>query len=649
VSPESETHSGVAGPAPAFVLDGTPVWPDANRIGDTHVEPKRMDVLMLLIDAAPKVVPLERLLAQVWPNVVVGDGVVHQAISHLRRALHDDPRHPRCIETIPRRGYRLVATVVPGPAAERLPTPAVDRAAAATADVVADAGHATQPDQTGQPAPLLAVLAFDNLSDDPALVFFSDGVSEEILQTVARTTGILVIGRSSTFQFRGADKAAQHVAAELGCSHILDGSVRRSGDRVRVSAQLVECDRQTLLWSARFDHDLDDVFVLQDQVAAAVAGALRTRFAPSVELGPVDPVAYEYYLKARASTSQWLGANDPTLLEQAIARVPTFARAWAALAVSRAIEAHVEADSARCQRARVRAIEAADSALRLDPTCGAAYVAQSIVKPVCGHFAERDALIHAALEVTPTDTAALFWAGRWSWTVGRIGDLRDYMARCYAVDPLWPQGVHQYASALAVVGQWSDANALWDQALARWPGLYYLHGAQIQSASAVGDWARVDTLLDGLRRSGVQTPEIERVLRHTNDLRHWQPADEQRLRERIVRQLERTGTVPLRLLSFACQIGLTDEAYALVERARFDHLFTPGGTLLPGDVGLHHLFSQFSRALREDERFVDLCARLGLCDYWVTTGRWPDCAEAVADRYDFRERAVKGASSENSK
>jgi DNA-binding response OmpR family regulator len=113
---QSESDASAEGRTPPYVVDGTPVWPDTNRIGETHVEPKRMDVLLLLIEAAPDVVPLERLLARVWRNVVVGDGVVHQAISHLRRALHDDPRAPRCIETIPRRGYRLVADVVRGPA-----------------------------------------------------------------------------------------------------------------------------------------------------------------------------------------------------------------------------------------------------------------------------------------------------------------------------------------------------------------------------------------------------------------------------------------------------------------------------------------------------------------------------------------------------
>ena len=627
MSSRSEDDAGDEGPAPTFILGGTPVWPDANRIGESHVEPKRMDVLMLLIEAAPSVVTIERLLESVWRNTVVGDGVVHQAISHLRRALRDDARQPRCIETIPRRGYRLIADVAPG------------RRRAGAAAPADDGAELSSFDPIHHPVPLLAVFPFDNLSNDPALEFFSDGVSEEILQTVARTSGIRVIGRSSSFQFRGADKVLQRAAAELGCSHVLDGSVRRSGDRVRVSAQLVECDRQTLLWSDRFDHDLADVFVLQDQVAAAVASALRTTFSPSAELGPIDPVAYDCYLKARASSSQWLGGNDSALLEQAVGRVPTFARAWAALSVSRAIEAHIESDPTRSAHPRELAIHAANSALRLDPTCSAAYVALSIVKPVCGHFTQRDALITAALEVAPTDPAALFWAGRWNWTVGRLREFRDYMARCYAVDPLWPQGVHQYATALWVVGQMDDAKALWDQALARWPQLYYLHSAQLGFASVAGDWARVDSLLDTLGRSGLSTPDTERSVRNAEILRGWNVEDERRLQERLRMQLQRTGTISLQFLSLACHVGLTDEAYTLAERAHFDHLFTPGGSLLSGDYGLHHLFSPGSRALRADPRFVRLCARLGLCDYWVATGRWPDCADEVASDYDFRARA----------
>src|SRR5262249_37337759 len=152
------------------------------------------------------------------------------------------------------------------------------------------------------------------------------------LQTVAQTTDIRVIGRSSSFQFRGADKAARRVAAELGVSHILDGSVRRSGERVRVSAQLVDCETQTTVWSDRFDRQLADIFVLQDEIAASIAAALQAAFAPSAQVRPIDPRAYDLYLRARAASPRRDGAGfDVELLRQAVGLAPSFAQAWSLL------------------------------------------------------------------------------------------------------------------------------------------------------------------------------------------------------------------------------------------------------------------------------------------------------------------------------
>jgi TolB-like protein len=189
--------------------------------------------------------------------------------------------------------------------------------------------------------PLLAVLAFDNLSNDPEMAYFSDGVSEEIQQSVARGADLKVIGRTSSFQYRGADKAVRRVAAELGASHVLDGAVRRSGPRVRISAQLIECARETTLWSDRFDGGLEDVFTLQDEIAAAVAAALKVVFAPAPASTPVDPAAYELYLKARELYDSRFTEPDSIrtaveLLERATTLAPRFARAWADLALVRA-------------------------------------------------------------------------------------------------------------------------------------------------------------------------------------------------------------------------------------------------------------------------------------------------------------------------
>ncbi|MBX3705759.1 MAG: winged helix-turn-helix domain-containing protein [Pseudomonadales bacterium] len=586
-----------------------------------------MDVLLCLIEVAPAVVSRNQLIDRVWRNALVGDGVIHQAISHLRRALHDHPKQPRCIETIPRRGYRLIAQVA--------------RREQWSDCTELSVSSALRPGPAGTSSPLLAVLPFDNLAGDPNLVYFSDGISEEILQTLVATTDLRIVGRASSFQFRANDKVPANVAAVLGCTHVLDGSVRKSGSRIRISAQLMECGAQTTLWNQTFEHELTDVFALQDEVAAAVASAMRVRFASAGKLGSIDPSAFDAYLQARSSTSQWLGANDPVLLERAIARVPTFARAWAALAVSRAIDSHVEIDPARARGCRVQAVEAADAALRLDPSSGAALVALSIVQPVCGHFAERDALIESALAVAPSDTTTLFWAGRWRWTVGRLQEFLVYLEQCHRVDPLWPQGVHQYATALWVTGRRVEAMQVWDEAVLRWPGLDYLYAAQLAFASASRDWGRVDLLLRLLRQYGPRNAETERAVRYAGDIRHWQPRDCRRLEARMEKELERRGSVPLRLLIFACDVGMNEEAYSMAERSDYRYLFEAGGRLSVGDFGLHHLFSPVARCLREDPRFPGLCRRLGLCEYWVESGNWPDCTNELKGLYGF-ESAISG-------
>jgi TolB-like protein len=143
--------------------------------------------------------------------------------------------------------------------------------------------------------PLLAVLAFDNLSSDPEMQFFSDGVSEEIIQRLSRGARLRVIGRTSSFQFRGERKA--EAATRLRCSHVLDGSIRRAAQRVRVGAHLVEASSQTTLWSDRYDRSLENIFAVQDEISESIAQALDQTFSGSSS-GAVDPAVYDLYLRA---------------------------------------------------------------------------------------------------------------------------------------------------------------------------------------------------------------------------------------------------------------------------------------------------------------------------------------------------------------
>jgi TolB-like protein/DNA-binding winged helix-turn-helix (wHTH) protein len=223
--------------------------------GAEIVEPRVMQVLVAFVRAEGRILSRDELLARCWHGVVVGEDAITRVMGRLRRLLEGVGQGEFKLETLTKVGYRLVPAGGVGDApAWQGPAPAAE--------------------------PRLAVLAFDNLCEDDDLDWFSTGVSEEILQTVASGVDLEVIGRGSSFQFRGAEKSASHVAAALNVTHLLDGSVRRRGPMVRVSAQLIECASQTALWSDRFDRELSDCLAVQDEIARAVTAALTAVFSP---------------------------------------------------------------------------------------------------------------------------------------------------------------------------------------------------------------------------------------------------------------------------------------------------------------------------------------------------------------------------------
>ena len=274
-----------------------------------------------------------------------------------------------------------------GSAVRRLLTrkQAGSRAIATTGQAAATAPRA--PGET-----ILAVLAFDNQSSDPEMQFFSDGVSEEIIQRLARGAKLKVIGRASSFQFRGERKA--EAAQSLQCSHVLDGSIRRSGERVRISAHLVEASSRTTLWSDRYDRGLEDLFAVQDEIAESIAEALDRTFS-RISTRAVDPSVYDLYLRAQPRSY----APDELrtqigLLEVVTQRAPQFAEAWGRLAYLRAWLHFYQPFAERPASAARVAVEA-NRALALDPDNTDAIAGQLFVLPPFGRFIETDAALDA--------------------------------------------------------------------------------------------------------------------------------------------------------------------------------------------------------------------------------------------------------------
>ncbi|HEY2661661.1 MAG TPA: BTAD domain-containing putative transcriptional regulator [Caulobacteraceae bacterium] len=480
------------------------------------------------------------------------------------------------------------------------------------------------------PQRLLAVLAFDNLSTDREMDYFSDGVSEEILQALARTTDLKVIARASSFQFRGRDKVTATVAARLRASHLLDGSVRRSGDRVRIAAALVDCSTETTVWSGRFDGDLSDMFALQDKIAAAVAEGLNLVFAP-VDVAPrIDPDAYDLYLRARAlAGAPPNAATCVRLLEEAVSKAPEFAAAWASLAMARAIEARWNAAPGTFVALRDRAVDAAHRAIALDAGGGLPLVALSLLEPP-GRFASREALLDKAIAASPSDPEILKQAADFAGSVGRLKECYRLISRAGEIDPLNQVIVNSIGVILANLGRLPEAYATFEVARARWPDFDWLLVSPLLLAANLNDWETAEPLMEIARadasryRIAVSTVEL---LKAPHAVRR------QRLIETCERQLRATGMAELRMIQFMYAHGLQDEAFQVLARSSFDfhQEQQPERVFL-----IEIIFGATNVAMRRDPRFIDLCEKLGLCDYWAKTDRWPDCVEEVAPFYDLK-------------
>jgi TolB-like protein len=504
---------------------------------------------------------------------------------------------------------------------------------------------ATQPGSAASREPLLAVLAFDNLSGDPEMTYFSDGVSEEIQQTVARGADLKVLGRTSSFQFRGADKAVRKVVAELKATHILDGSVRRSGSRVRIAAQLIECGTETTLWSDRFDRDLTDIFALQDEIAAAVAEALKRAFAPPPAVGPVDPAAYDLYLRARRTgfgPGPLDGRRRIEALEQITAAAPGLAAAWAVLALARArqMRSRQRGDAYAAMRAGV--VEAAETALRLDPGAGAAYTALAFLEP-WANFAAREALLQKALAASPNDPDCLIAMTELTFNVGRHGEARAYAARAYDVDPLYMLAVFWRAGmALSAPEGALEAHERFEAFRARWPDEEVLGLSETLILAHLGAWDLLEAAAASIRSRGPVSQLTEQRLDYYLSLRDLSPDAKRAMLDRLGEDIDRTGTVQLVDAILAAVVGLTDEVLAILDRASFAHLFDRDGGPPSGTTQIGGIFLQSGvLAMPNDIRAMRLYAKLGFCDYWIATGHWPDCADHVA--YDFRAEARRQA------
>src|SRR6516162_531176 len=384
---------------------------------------RALEILAVLADRQGHLLTKDEMMAAAWPGTVVDDNNLAVQISALRRILDRDRAEGSCIQTVPGRGYRFVASVT-----------RIAAEAHANAALVLPGAVPPLPDK-----PSIAVLPFANMSGDPAQEYFADGMVEEIITALSRIRWLFVIARNSTFTYKGEPIDVSQVGRELGVRYILEGSVRRAGGRVRITAQLIDASDRTHLWADRFEGSLEDVFDLQDKVASTVAGVIeptlqaaetaRSRSRPTTDL-----TAYDLFLRALAHSlsyerDQLTQAVD--LLQQVIERDPLYGPALA-------LAAHCHRNFAVMnwtedpEAVRLTSVGLARQALRVGPDDPDVLARAAVT---FGYFGEdigvAVGLIDRCLALNPSYARAWHWSGLLRVFAGQperaLGDFQNYL------------------------------------------------------------------------------------------------------------------------------------------------------------------------------------------------------------------------------
>jgi TolB-like protein len=293
---------------------------------EVKLTPKALALLSFLAERPGEVITKDELFAVVWPEVTVGDAALVTCIQELRKALGDNARRPRYIETLHRRGYRFIGKRAPGPKPAAEATPALPL-----------------PDK-----PSIAVLPFDNMSGDPDQEHFADGMSEDLITGLARIRWLFVIARNSSFVYKNRAVDVKDVSRALGVRYVLEGSVRRAGDRLRISAQLIDATTGGHHWAEQYDRELGDIFAVQDEITRSVVAAIEPRLLAAEGIRALSRSADDlgaWELVARAQTHVWRltrldNGAAAAALEHAVAVYPDYAPARSMLGFCLVFAAH---------------------------------------------------------------------------------------------------------------------------------------------------------------------------------------------------------------------------------------------------------------------------------------------------------------------
>jgi adenylate cyclase len=502
--------------------------------GEVELRPKSFEVLRYLVEHPGRVISKEEVMAAVWPDVVVTDDSLIRCISELRRAIGDEDQ--ATVKTVPRRGYLFQVPVSP----QAAPRERLD-----DTGVRSRPGKAAPAEPSARPS--IVVLPFANLAGDPDEDYLSNGITEDILTELSRFSELRVIGRHSSFHYKDKEIVPGQISRELGVGYILEGSIQRGRDRVRITAQLTDATSGAHLWAERYDRTLDDVFAIQDEVVRTIAPLLvahvrkaeveRTLLKP-----PATWQAYHYFMRGLDLHLAYQSSQDVSalhearrLLEQSIAIDPAYARPYSALAVSHLSSWANYGDVDFLQSAALeRAQEFARHAVQLDPQLAYAQATFAHVltwarqhevalgalqralwlNPSYSHWQVAEVLMFAGeldravegmqayMRLDPFHpTSAIGWLGVAYFTLGRLTEALTLLRDAVARSP--KRAMFQYWLA-ATYGQLGDVEAAQNQArtlLALQPAFTIMGTARPLAVFRSG--AHADHFLAGLHKSGL--------------------------------------------------------------------------------------------------------------------------------------------------
>jgi TolB-like protein len=457
---------------------------------EVRLTPKALALLTYLAQRPGEVVSKQELFRALWRDVTVGDAALVTCIQELRRALRDNARRPRYIETLHRRGYRFIAEPRPAvastPAAPELPLP--DR-------------------------PSIAVLPFTNLSGDPDQEYFADGISEDLITGLARIRWLFVIARNSTFVYKHQAVDVKRVSRELGVRYVLEGSVRRAGNRLRINAQLVDATTGGHHWAERYDRKLGDVFSIQDEITRSVAGAIEPRLLAAEGVRALSRSAEDlgaWELVARAQTYVWrMTAQDYEtaigILQRAVTTFPDYAPAQSLLAFCLAFSTHM-GWATRCHGSLPR--EHAVRAIALDDHEPWAHIALGYWALMERRTEEALAAFRRAVDLNANSAAANAHLGHGLAFAGQdrkaIAHAENAM-RLSPLDPMLALSLGTIAVAHYTAGRFAQAAEFTMQAARLRPGF---QGAQRLRCASLAQMGRLEEARVLLRTVQEQQPQL---------------------------------------------------------------------------------------------------------------------------------------------